>query len=304
MYGNNQTVHLEQPVSAVSLATSAMLVNVEINVWAATKSDRSISEEVTASKNADNEAGRFVRNLLAGNPQHKKIANYRQTVYNWLQRITYTWNKTQDLLPVVRLEQFMKEYSQHDANFMGLVDDFCEAYASIVSDMAFKQGDMFNRDDYPPVEEVRAKFGIKLYTSEVPAHDWRCAIAGDIAEDLRQQYEKQTEEIIKSTYTDQISRFSEVLNSISHCCGVEEVEENGEVKTKKRKVYDTTIEKAKQLANEARSFNIAASKELLGVAVALEELLDGVTADRIRDSEAVRANVKDGVDDILSKFGF
>ena len=87
------------PNSVISLATSAVLVSVDVNVWSATKQDRGISNEVTHAKNADSSAGRFVKNLLADDIHHKKVSNYRQTVYNWIKRSTFRWNNSQDLLP-------------------------------------------------------------------------------------------------------------------------------------------------------------------------------------------------------------
>ena len=297
-------VHLQTPSQVISLATSAVLVSVEVNVWSATKQDRGISDEVTTAKNADSSAGRFVKNLLADDQYHKRVSNYRQTIYNWLQRETYGWNKSDRLLPVVDLERFKKGYAEHDAEFNRLLDEFCNNYSTIVSDMAFKQGTMFNREDYPTVEQVRNKFGLKLYVREVPSHDWRCRISQDIAEDLRQQYESQAKEIVQGVMEDQVSRLSELLNSISHCCGVDEVEKNGETKTKKRKIYDTTIEKAKALAKQLQEFNLTNNQELNEAALNLEEALNGVDAETIRESEAVRAKVKDDVDNILSKFNW
>lgn len=41
---------LQQPEHIVSLATSSMLVSVDINVWTATKQDRGISDEVATMK--------------------------------------------------------------------------------------------------------------------------------------------------------------------------------------------------------------------------------------------------------------
>ena len=80
---------LSQPKQIISLATSAHIVSVEVNVWTATKQDRAISNEVTSMKNADSEAGKFTKNLLSSSPEHKSLMNYRQTIYNWLQRSTY-----------------------------------------------------------------------------------------------------------------------------------------------------------------------------------------------------------------------
>lgn len=299
-------MELQQPNSIISLATSAVLVSVDVNVWSATKQDRGISDEVTNSKNADHSAGRFVKNLLADNIHHKKVANYRQTIYNWMKRSTYRWNNSQDLLPVLALEKFKGEYQEHEAEYYRLLDDFLLHYTSIVSDMAFKQGDMFNRNDYPDVQIVRSKFGIRLFVAEVPTQDFRCAVSEDIADDLKQQYEAQAGEIVTGILSQQQERLAELLQSISHCCGVQEISVSGtaDIKTKKRKIYDTTIEKARELCSLYKDFNLTGNTDLAEASRLLENTLNGVSAELIRDSDAVRNRVKDDIDDILGKFSF
>jgi hypothetical protein len=298
---------MQQPNHIISLATSAILVSVDVNVWSATKQDRTISDEVTHAKKADSSAGRFVKNLLADDLFHKRVSNYRQTIYNWLKRSTFRWNNNQDLLPVINLEKFKTEFSEHEIEFNRLLDSFINNYQAIVSNMAFKQGDMFNTDDYPIAQEVRNKFGIRLYVAEVPSHDWRCQISQDIATDLKSQYENQAQEIVTNILNQQVERLTEVMESISHCCGVSEVKTSDEsiTKTKKRKIYDSTIEKAKELCETFKQFK-PIDNELsrrLGVAVSgLEATLNGVDTETLRESDAVRDKVKDNVDDILSKF--
>jgi len=298
---------MEQPNHIISLATSAVLVSVDVNVWSATKQDRGISDEVTSLKKADASAGRFVKNLLADDQFHKRLSNYRQTIYNWLKRSTFRWNNSQDLLPVVNLTKFKQEYTEHEVEFNRLLDSFVNNYSTIVGGMAFKQGDMFNRHDYPDVNEVRSKFGIKLYVSEVPSHDWRCSISNDIADDLKQQYEKQAEGIINHVIQDQVERITEVMESISYCCGVSETTDaiTGETKTKKRKIYDTTIEKAKELCNTFKAFKPVdneMTKRLSDAVNKLEYSLQGVDSEVLRESDAVREKVKSDVEGILNKF--
>lgn len=294
---------LEKPSHLISLASSAVLVSLDVNVWSATKQDRGISNEITSAKNADQHAGRYVKNLLADHSKHKALVNYRQTIYNWVKRRTYRWNMSQDLLPSVDLPKFKQEFQEHEVMFYKHLDDFCDQYDSIVSDMAFKQGDMFDRTDYPTKEQVHAKFGIKLFVSEVPMSDFRCGIAQDIADDLFASYTKQAEDIISSVEREQADRFIEVMQSISHCCGVDEMQSNGEVKTKKRKIYETTIEKAKEMCETFKGFNLTNSLELEQARASLEKALQGVSAEDIRDSDAVRHAVKEDVDSILGKFG-
>ena len=296
-------MELTKPEHLISLASSAVLVSVDISVWSATKQDRGISDEVTSAKNADKSAGRYVKNLLANHPKHKAVVNYRQTIYNWLQRRTYRWNQSQNLLPSVDVPKFKQEYHEHELAFHSLVDDLINQYDDIVSDMAFKQGDMFDRNDYPHKDQVKAKFSLQLYVSEVPMNDFRCGIAQDIADDLFTTLNKQAGRIIESVHQEQSERMIEVMQSISHCCGHDETEVNGEVRTKKRKIYDTTIQKALEMCETFKRFNLKNSPELEQARASLERILNDVKAEDLRDSDAVRHHVKEGIDDILSKFG-
>ena len=73
---------LQTPEHVISLASSGMIVNVDVNVWSATKQDRAITNEVINAYKADQNSGRFTKNLLANHPTHKSLVNYRQTVSN------------------------------------------------------------------------------------------------------------------------------------------------------------------------------------------------------------------------------
>lgn len=301
-------MELQKPKHIISLATSGVLVSVDVNVWSATKQDRGISNEIAGAKNAHQNAGKYTKNLLADHPKHKALVNYRQTIYNWVKRRTYRWNNSQDYLPSVDLERFKREYADHQKVFSALLAAFLTDYDSIVSDMAFKAaglGDMFDRADYPNREALASKFGVRLFVSEVPMNDFRCAISQDIADDLFQTYKQQAEEIVSHVVMEQQSRFIDVMKSISHCCGYDElgVDDNtGETKIKKRKIYDTTIQKAKEMCESFKQFNLTDDVELEQARAALEKALSGIDAETIRESDAVRSAVKEDVDSILSKF--
>jgi hypothetical protein len=297
---------LNKPDHIVSLATSSMLVSVDVNVWTATKQDKQISNEVTLSKQADAGSGKFTKYLFANNPQHKRIVNQRQLIYKWLKANTYRWNDSQDLLPTVDLEKFKKEYIAHESEFYSLVNTFLANYDNLVLQMAANNGDIFSASDYPSAVEVSSKFGMKLYTSEVPSHDFRCQVSEDIAADLKQQYQEQADDIVHRVIDEQTTRITDVMESISHCCGVIEVEDqHGNVSVKKRAIYDTTVNRAKALVNTCKGFRPVKSGESdkLGEAVeSLERTLSGVSTELLRDSDAMRDKVKTEIDDILSKF--
>lgn len=291
---------LQQPNHIISLATSALVVCVDVNVWTATKQDRAISNEVTTSKKASADAGKFTKNLLSDSPEHKSLLNYRQTVYNWLQRSTYDWAGSMRLLPTINLEKFKKEYAQHERDFGTLLEKFITAYPQIISDAAFKQGDMFNRSEYPEPEVVRSKFRMRLHVSQVPQSDFRSAVSEALAEDLKSHYERQTQEIINSVMDDAADRLVEIASRLSNACTEATPDDDGKVRRKK--IYDSTVTQAKEICETIKNFNLTGNKALSQAVVDLSFALEGISTEDLRESSYTRSVVKENVDDMLSKF--
>jgi hypothetical protein len=300
-------INLEKPEHLTSLASSGVLVSVTVNLWSATKLDQGISDEVSTSKNAVSAAGRYTKNLLANNPKHKNLMNYRQTVANWMKRMTYDWNGDQRYLPSPEVPKFMTEYRQHEAAFGALFNDFDASYEDIISDMAFKAaglGDMFNRNDYPTREKMQKKYGINLFVNDVPMNDYRVLVAKDMADELFDVYASQTQRIVEGIVNDQFKRMKDVMESLSFCCDVDvSVGADGEQKIRKRKIYDTTVDKARDMVRLYKEFNLTDNVELSESIAMLENTLRDVSTETLRESDLVRSEVKEGVDEILNRFG-
>jgi hypothetical protein len=302
--GTTQNTLLNKPNHIISLSSACVLVSVESHVWNATVTSKEISDEVTAAKKASKDSGKFVKNILANNAEHKAVLNYRQTLYNWAQRHTYDWAGSQRLLPVVNLARFHAEYREHEKKFYELVEDFLHKYPAIVSNMAFVQGDMFDRNEYPDAAELRRRFSVDLIQSEVPTGDFRCAIAQDLLDDMTLHYEKQAKRMVEDILSKQTQQLIDVMESISYCCETETtVDENGEVKVRKRRLYDATLERAKELCETFRDFNLVADPKLEQARAALQKALGDVTIEELRNSDTKRVVIKESIDDILKTFG-
>jgi hypothetical protein len=295
---------LKKPDHVVSLATSGILVNVEVSVWTGTKQDREISDEVTQAKKADRDAGRFVKKLLAGVAEHKAVLNDRQTWYNFVERETYPWSGRWRFLPTQRIVGFMKQVEERQANTQNLKDKFSQVYATAVANEAFVQGDMFKESDYPPVDEVMSCFKVRVFTAEVPIGDFRCKIANDLADDLARHYENQAKELVQDIYQKQVEQMVDVMKSLSHCCDTETVMEDGQLKVKRRKLYDTTLQRAQELCETFKEFNVTQDTRLEEARAELERVVSGLSIETLRNSDTTRVVVKESVDDIMKKFGF
>jgi len=296
-------MELTAPETVATLATSGILVHVEVNVWTATKQDQEISDEVTQAKNADPNSGKFVKYLLANVPEHHALTKDRAAWYNWLQRDTFAWAGAWRYLPNSRIPAFMKEFERRYAVEQQLVDKLINVLPSVISNAAF-QGDMFKPEDYPSPDEVRKKFGVHLYTQEVPVGDFRNQISIESAEQMRAHFNKQIPSLINGILDKQVSTLVRLLTSISNCCRVDTVVDPAKgVRITRGRIYDSTIQQALELCDTYKQLNITGDTRLEEARATLEKLLDGVNVEVLRESDNLRATMKAGVDDILAKFG-
>lgn len=292
-------IHLAQPKHLISLSTSAHLVHVKIKTWTATAQNKKISQEVTSAKNADDDAGRFTQHLLTKAPSHRALVNHRQTVYNWLQRVTYDWGGDWRILPGFRIEEFKREYDKQLQTFEKLKQDFFAAYPGLVSDAAFKQGAMFDRTLYPEVEELEGRFVMKLFITEVPQNDFRSAISEAIADDLKQHYEAQVNTVVQEMMDDIRGQLVSHATRLRNACMDAQTDDG---KVKRKRIYESTFDNVRSMISLLEKFNITSDPSLEVARKELETALDGVTLDALRESAVERAELADDLDDILGKF--
>jgi len=300
---NQDSSILRKPEHIISLATGGILLRAKVKVHTFTKQDRQISDEVTTSKRAARNAGRYTKQLFADVPELRALLNDRQTWYNFVQRVTYPWDGEWGYLPTSRIVSVMAEIEQRKAASVELLEKFIHVMPQAISNEAFAQGDMFNRDDYPSPDEVRSKFKVIVQTMNVPEGDYRVEIATHLADDLQKNFEQQTKDIIGEIHAKQQEQLIKVLQSFSHCCDSETVIEDGEIKVKRRKMYESTLTDAMELCETFAQFNLTNDTKLEEARRDLLKVLDGVTIDQLRNSDTKRVVVKEGVDDILAKFG-
>jgi hypothetical protein len=154
------------------------------------------------------------------------------------------------------------------------------------------------------VSELRHKFSIDLIQSEVPTGDFRCTIAQDLVDDMSKHYERQALRLVEDILSKQTNQLVEIMKSISYCCETETViDDKGEVKVRRRKLYDSTLDRARELCETFKKFNLTADPKLEEARARLADLLDGVEIEKLRNSDTQRVVIKEGIDDILSKFG-
>jgi hypothetical protein len=124
----------------------------------------------------------------------------------------------------------------------------------------------------------------------------------DSVDDLSRNYERQAKELVETILTRQKEQLVEIMQTIATNCTTETVTENGEIKVKRKKLYESTLNRARELIDTFSKFNLTADPALEQARVQFEQVLQGMTIDKLRESDTARINVQDGINDILSKF--
>jgi hypothetical protein len=123
--------------------------------------------------------------------------------------------------------------------------------------------------------------------------DCEMEIRNELNESYRQLYDKQ----VGAAMGDAWSRLHTVLKHM--------VDRLTDGEEGDRKIFQASmIEKANELIDTLDSMNITNDPQLEGARASLAAALAGVSVKDLRDSKAVRFDVRTQVEDILSKFAF
>ena len=304
---------LVQPNHIGSLADH-MLVQVRVTTYGGKKSNSQKGRDYSIAEGARTKVMNVQEELLPEDGGLHAISKYRQTIDNWLRRVAYPWGDGLWLLPAFRIPEFMKMWKEvHKPTFERLVDDWIgtdEKYEQLLSNAAWLRQKAFNRADYPTREQMRGRFGIDLFTYDVPKGDFRCQVSQDLADDLRTHYEQQTREMLQDVLDKQATELVSAITSIRNGCDQtikSAKDDDGTIKTKvvKGRIYEVTLERARDLVQTFQKFNLTGDTTLAAAANQLEQMLTKCgDIDALRDSFPLRAEIKSECEDILGKFGF
>jgi hypothetical protein len=284
----------------MGISSSAVLVELNVSVWGASKVDRDATDDVNVRNNATADAAKVYKNLTAGTSLRKDISDYAAKIRQFHNRQTLPWtHKGARLLPTAHVLEYKQHMNAMERQFNALLHKFYFEYPNIVSQAQTNLRSMFKADDYPTLEEVREKFGYKLVFSPLPeAGDFRLDVANEELRELSLSYEADFNERLGKAMREPWERLHETLTHLSTKLtdaqdGSEEV---------KRRYHDSLVTNAQSLCELLTKLNITNDPKLEEARRSLELTMLGVDIDSIKESPEVRHSVKSRVDAILEKF--
>ncbi len=279
---------------APTLASSAMLVEVNISHWAGRKKDKRASADVTSANHADTGVASVNKKLLANSDTLQAIQRHVTAARSMHVNMTMPWsNSGLRLLPTAQYFKYSQAMSQMQQEFDKLVQEFLSAYNDEVVDVQLKLGDLFSYDDYPTVETLDRKFAFRTNYMPLPdAGDFRVDIGNEALREVQETYADFYAKQYNTAMNDVWTRLHKALSNMSDRLDYGSKED--------KKIFrDSLVDNVNDMIELLRVCNVTGSTQMTQMALKLEEAMSGVTPDGLREDDTFRAETKRAVDDVI-----
>lgn len=137
------------------------LCAIESRVWTGAITDSVTSSEVTSSKKAANDAGKFIKVLV----KSSALSNVRNAVNKAraaLYAASVPWLASSHLVKIERMAELDSLIREQKKVFDEGVERFIEEYPKLVEGAAQRLGALFDPADYPSKEALASKFSFSV----------------------------------------------------------------------------------------------------------------------------------------------
>lgn len=282
-------------VSAPTISSASMLVELGISVWTGRKKDRAASDDVTRMNHANVGVASVNKKLLGDCEELVAIQKFAANVRAGHYAMTMPWSDSGlRLLPTKQFFKYNEQLTALRGEFDRLVEAFLAAYDWEVMQAQTKLGNLFIRDEYPTIESLRDKFGFKINYIPLPdAGDWRVDMEQETTQTLRAEYEKFYSQQMEGAMRDVFERLhTEVSRFIKQL----DVDDDG----KKGKIFQSTIDHVRSLTDMMDMANFTKDPNLSLAVARLRTALKGVTQSDLKTDEFLREDTKRAMEQAIA----
>lgn len=307
-----------------SIASAAMLGSLNISVWEGRKKDKGIEQEIADTKGARSKRATSVhKHLFVDCAPLEAIKSLRGEARIWFNKQTLEWNTPWRLIPTAVYFEILQDIENFKVRNDKLVQVFVGVYSTEISKQAFERGAMFDRNEYPRVEDIASKFKFELNLTPVPlAGDFRVDIGNDALRELQERCEADTQARLKGAMSDAWERVKTqvewVLDRMTAVIehdpdAVEEIKEYDDagnvtkldIKKKRRpKIHESMLDQGLEACSLLRDLNITNDPALEEARRMLEKALARVDIKSLKESPEMQVSTRSAMQAIKDKFNF
>jgi len=284
---------MNQPkTTAPNLASSCIQIDFSVGTATLRKLDKKASAEVEIQNNAHPRMANVHKKLLGDCQELIAIRKFVGNVRNSHYRMTLPWSDMgMRIIPTTKYFDYHKQMTEYQNEFYTMLDKFLGVYDWAVIQAETTLGDMFNKNDYPSVDTLRAKFNWRLSYIPMPdAGDFRVDIGNEQADAIREQ----CAEYYNTMFHQAIQEIAEPLKNMSERLDYS----NGEDK----KVFRDTL--VSNVVTAIDLLGVTSDPKFAKIKQELDHAFTGITPDALREDPYLRRTTKQAVDNAIASLDF
>lgn len=279
----------------VGIQSKALTVSLTVCQWSGRKLDKKITQEVNQQHNADDDAGRYNKLLIAKKylDPIAKAANAARTFH---MANTLPWaDKGDRLLASANFLSYTKEMARFKSDFEREVTAFIAVYEDAKNDAKIRLNGMYNGNDYPNPVELKKCFEFDTCFLPLPEEDFRLELSQTEINALTKQVENTFKERISAAVSDTWDRIKEQLTHMK--TKLREVKDDGSAGV----FRDSLFNNLRDLIDLLPRLNVTDDPNITKICEAMQVLL--VDPEKVRTNSNLRAEKANEVDKIMNDFG-
>ncbi|OUV41199.1 MAG: hypothetical protein CBC71_05875 [Rhodobacteraceae bacterium TMED111] len=293
---NNTNINVSEPLTnAPSMSSASTLVDLGIKVLTGRKKDVRASKELEALKKADPNVANVHKKILGNCPELDAIQKFVGNARNIHYAMTLPWSDMgMRLLPTATFFKYKQQMSELEQEFYVLVNKFFDIYDDAVINAQTLLGDLYNPDNYPPVETLQSKFSWRMNFTPLPTSgDFRVDMENEQAKALAEDYQKYYNTMFDKAIGSMMEKLVSYLANISERLDYRDGED--------KKVFrDTLTANVTSILEDLLVPMADKDERLRTLTRQLTDTFQGISPDALREDGVLRQNTKQSVDDAIN----
>jgi hypothetical protein len=279
------------------ITEKAMLAAVHISIWTAVKHDRKVSRDVADQHCAHHGAGRYNKQLLRGADKLDELRTLAGQIRQYFYKITLPWSDEGfRLLPSNFYFELMARMREFEVSFEQGVEGFLRVYPQYIEQVRPELNGLFREEDYPSVDKIRSKFGIKMEVLPIPTgSDFRVQLSAEEQARVSREIDANVRESLMRGTEDLWKRLREVVARM-----VERLNEP------ESRFHGSLVTNIADLVEILPKLNVSGDTNLNRFAEQINERLCNYSAQELKRNDLLRAatatdasNIVAEMDDLL-----
>lgn len=281
------------------LSERTILTCLHVRSWGGNAIDQDVTEEVSESHKADIKgAGRYTKKLVA--PKFLRDVNSKINVTRATHRLlTLPWDDSARILSTMSYTHYTEQMRLHRLGFEAAVNAFIGNFDACVDEARVRLGTMFDKDEYPSMEDVHKRYGVEVEIKPVPeAGDFRAELSNESTKNIVKDIERRTEQRLEAAMNDVFQRITEATAKMVERLRAYKPVEGGRAENGFR---DSLVYNLKELAELIPALNITNDKRLDDLQRRILDDLVAHSPEILRDNDRLREQTAAKAEAILRK---